>query len=97
MFNIGNEILMRKIAAAAAAPDGVAWAVISQCARLSPAADDQLSLVAYDVIAEKIGALLTSEPSAPPEVDHSWVTKDPKAKAKEREVTDFPEIVTKNV
>jgi hypothetical protein len=53
--------------------------------------------VAYDVIAEKIGALLTSEPSAPPEVDHSWVTKDPKAKAKEREVTDFPEIVTKNV
>ena len=79
---------MRKIAAA----DKTAWAVISQCARLSPAADDQASLVDYEAIAARIASeLLDPEPTV---VDLSWVTKSPKLPGA---VTDFPELNTKNV
>jgi len=88
-FNIGNEIVYRRVAAAAAAPDGVAWAMISLCARNSPAADDQESLIDYQEICQRIGSvMIDNEPGAAPAVDDAWVTKSPKPPV----LTDFPDI-----
>ncbi len=85
MFNIGTELLMRRIVTA---PPAI-WAVVSQCARLSPAADDQESRIDFAEIAARIGApLVEVEPTTKADVDLSWVTKPAKP---QKAVTDFPD------